>query len=139
MENASKALIIAGGILLALLIITFLLYTTGYIRTIRQSEREKTTAEQLQKFNQEYEVYNKKLLYGQEVLSLINKMNDNNARNSSNFLKMEYNLQGFTLDSLKEEIEAEKESKTTTIYTCTGIQYSTETGRVKSMTFKKYQ
>lgn len=135
MENAAKALLIAGGILLALLIITFLLYMTGHVRTIRASEREKVEIEQLQKFNQEYEVYNKKLLYSQEVLSLINKMEDNNARNSSTLLQMEYTLVGFTVDTLKQNIE----NKETTIYSCTGIQYSSDTGRVKSMTFKKYE
>ena len=78
MENASKALLIAGGILFALLIITVLLYMNQNIITIRQTEQEKIEVEQLQKFNQEYEVYNKKLMYGAEVMSLINKMKNNN-------------------------------------------------------------
>ena len=130
MENASKALLIAGGILFALLIITVLLYMNQNIITVRQTEQEKIEIEQLQKFNQEYEVYNKKLMYGAEVMSLINKMKNNNEKykGNSNY-QMSYTLSGFTENNIEK----------TGVYTCTDIQYSTETGRVKSMTFTKYE
>ena len=130
MENASKALIIAGGILLALFIITVTLYMILYVRTIRQAEEAKKEIEQLHTFNQSYEVYDRKLLYGAEVISLINKIKDNNQKyQQSSTFQMNYILTDFTEDSIEK----------TGVYTCTNIEYNDETGRISSMSFKKYE
>lgn len=130
MENASKALLIAGGILLALIIITTFVYLVGHVKTIKQVEATKAEVAQLQKFNQEYEAYNKKLMYGAEVHSVINKIKDNNKKYAENInFQITYVLEDFT----EEEIEK------TSIYTCTAINYSDSTGRVSSMSFKKHE
>lgn len=73
MENAAKALIIAGGILLAIMILSLLVYMLGITNTMAQAQDEKKVAEQLVAFNNEYEAYNKRVLYGVEVITVARK------------------------------------------------------------------
>lgn len=73
MENASKALLIAGGIFFALLIITVMMYTTNSITEIGKAQENKKAAEQLAAFNAEYEAYNKQLMYGTDIVTIVNK------------------------------------------------------------------
>lgn len=83
MENASKALIIAGEILIALIIITAIVM--GY-RSIKGLQTQKSTIEQqeqLSVFNKEYESYNRKLLRGVDVISVMNRAIDNNAKHEN--------------------------------------------------------
>lgn len=80
MENASKALIIAGGILISILILSVLVYSFGNISQYFSSEEKVQQTEQLTTFNNQYESYNKKLLRGTDVISVINKAKDNNTR-----------------------------------------------------------
>lgn len=81
MENASKALLIAGGILIAILIIGVLVYSFGSMSGYFESETTKEEAEQLKAFNDQYEAYHRKLLRGTDVVSVMNKVLDNNKRN----------------------------------------------------------
>lgn len=80
MENASKALIIAGGILISILILSVLVYSFGNISQYFSSEEKVQQTEQLTTFNNQYESYNKKLLRGTDVISVINKAKDNNTK-----------------------------------------------------------
>lgn len=82
MENASKALVIAGGILLAMLTISLLFLLLSNINSSKMTEEEKLAAKQLQEFNQQWEAYNKKVLYGTDVISVLNKAMDNNSKAS---------------------------------------------------------
>lgn len=129
MENASKALKIAGSVLISLMIISLFIWVYNYLTVIQKSEEEEKNRKQLQAFNQGYEAYNKKLMYGGDVLSIIHKMEDNNFKylNQSDY-QITYELDGFDIDTIEK----------TSIYKCTGITYSTKTGRVKSMSFAKY-
>ncbi len=79
MENASKALIIAGGMLLTILIISVLVMVRNGIGA-NLSERDKAEAtEQLSKFNMKYESYNKDIR-GIDLRSLINMADDDNLK-----------------------------------------------------------
>lgn len=80
MENASKALIMAGEILIALLIIALLVFGFTKISNLSETEQGTIEAEQLAAFNKQYESYNRKLLRGVDVISLINKAIDNNKK-----------------------------------------------------------
>lgn len=79
MENAAKALVIAGGILLAIMILSLLVYMLGTTSRMAQAQDEKKVAEQLVAFNNEYEAYNKSRLYGIEVITVVNKAIDYNG------------------------------------------------------------
>lgn len=83
MENASKALVIAGGILLAMLTISLLFLLLSNINSSKMTEEEKLAAKQLQEFNQQWEAYNKKVLYGTDVISVVNKAIDNNKKENT--------------------------------------------------------
>ena len=73
MENAAKALLIAGGILIAIMILTVLVYAITTKNRIEKAEYEKVQLEKIAKFNSEFEAYNKNRLYGIDVISVINK------------------------------------------------------------------
>ena len=74
MENASKALLIAGGMLIALLTITLLVIMFNQIGGFYASEENAEREEQIAKFNLEYEAYNREDVRGTDLLSLINKV-----------------------------------------------------------------
>lgn len=78
MENASKALLIAGGILLAILILGLLTLLLSSLSSNQLAEEKKTEAKQLQEFNQQWEAYNKKALFGSEIITVVNKAIQNN-------------------------------------------------------------
>lgn len=59
MENASKALIMAGGILIALLIIGSLVLMFTSLQDYRNSEEQSTKDTQVANFNDQFEPYKK--------------------------------------------------------------------------------
>ena len=128
MENAVKALVIIGGILFALILITAFLYINSKIINYKNAEEENIRIENLRKFNQEYEVYYKKYLYGAELISLIHKMQNNNyTYKDDEAFQITWEPKSFNDETINK----------TEIFTCTGIEYSSETGRVSKMTFRK--
>lgn len=80
MENASKALIIAGAVLLSIMIVSLLVYTAQSFGLIAKAQQDAKLTQDKQKFNAEYEVYDKKLMYGTDVLSCLNKAQNNNQK-----------------------------------------------------------
>lgn len=82
MENASKALIIAGSVLLAVLIMTALIYTFSKISSLKQVEASSEEEKILAQYNKEIENFNRAGLYGSEILSLANLIEDYNERQS---------------------------------------------------------
>ena len=79
MENAVKALEMAAGVLLGVILMAAVAYFFTQISTWPENEDDLASSEQLAKFNQEYEVYNKSKMYGVDVLSCLNKVISNNA------------------------------------------------------------
>ena len=80
MENAAKALIIASGILIAIMTLSILVYASTTRTRIAQAQNEKRAAEELAKFNMEYNSYNKDRLYGLDVITVMNKAIEHNRR-----------------------------------------------------------
>ena len=80
MENASKALIMAGGILIALLVIGALLLMLNQISSYQKSESVDTKTQQLADFNKEYAQFTYDDIQGYEVITLINKVVDFNSK-----------------------------------------------------------
>lgn len=79
MENASKAIIMAGGILIAIIIVTVLVIVFSSISDVYSEEGMSLTAEQLEEYNRKFSTYDKSL-YGSELLSLANLVHDYNER-----------------------------------------------------------
>ena len=80
MENAAKALEMAAGVLLGVLMFTLVAYLFASIGSRPKDEDMSLSAEQLAKFNLEYEVYNKQAMYGVDVISCLNKAKSNNEK-----------------------------------------------------------
>lgn len=78
MENATKALEMAAGVLIALMIIGLCVYAFNNLSEQKSVEQSVISEQQAADFNKSYEVYNKSGLYGSEVLSLANKITDYN-------------------------------------------------------------
>lgn len=143
MENAADALIIAGGILLAILTLTLLVYMFGNINTMGTAQTEKEELERLSAWNAEWEAYNKQVLYGAEVLTVINKAQQNNIEYSND---AEHTVEVKVIDNsmVKTEIKengtavgkAYIEENKTSIYRCTKMEISPETGKVKWIEFE---
>ena len=78
MENAAKAIIISGGIFFAIALLTFGVYTYTSLNRLANEQDAQTEQQQLVNFNKSYEAYNKSIMYGTDLISVINKANDNN-------------------------------------------------------------
>lgn len=103
MENASKALTIAGGILIGLLVIGALILMFNQIGDYERAQSKVDKNSQLTDFNNDYERYlDDKGINGTDVISLINKVIDYNKRasrggvaNSVNYdIKMSITISG---------------------------------------------
>ena len=81
MENASRALLLAAGILLGLILLTSLMYIFNTIRDSTEAKYQILSEEQLLKYNAEFESYDKKYMYGTDVITVLNKAIDLNKQN----------------------------------------------------------
>ena len=80
MENASKALIMAGGILIALLVIGALVLMFNQLSYYQRTETDSEKTQQLADFNKEYLKYTYDDIKGYELISLVNKVIDYNIK-----------------------------------------------------------
>lgn len=83
MENASKALIMAGSVLIALLIIGALLLMFNNLSSYQETDTQGIKEAQVIEFNNQYETYNRKNVRGSELYSLMNRVVDYNKRKST--------------------------------------------------------
>ena len=67
MENASKALIIAGSVLIALMIIGALVLMFSNLTNYQNTNIDTTRTAQIAQFNSEYETYNRQDVRGSEL------------------------------------------------------------------------
>ena len=82
MENATKALLIAGGALIAIIIISLFLTMYNRVTSIADTQETKKQTEQIGQFNAEYEAFDKGIMYGVDVVTLSNKINNNNENSA---------------------------------------------------------
>ncbi len=83
MENASKALIMAGSVLIALMILGALILTFGNLTSYQETDTKTTRTEQVAEYNSQFETYNRDNVRGSDLYSLLNKVIDYNRRQSS--------------------------------------------------------
>jgi hypothetical protein len=123
MENASKALLIAGGVLIAILIVSVLVVTLNIVNSNQKTREKALATEQLAEFNQKYEAYNKKALRGTDIITL------------KNMAKSEGNAVTVKVTNGTEEIDVSIEKNKTAIFACTKVEYNN--GRISALTFQK--
>lgn len=97
MENAAKALTIAGGVLIAVMLAVLVYDVFTQWGESQKMQQEDVDTVKIEEFNKSYLSY-EKVLYGSELLGLVNKMSDYNISDD-----VRYNAYG-TMD-LKVEIK----------------------------------
>lgn len=80
MENAAKALEMAAGVMLGVILMALVTYFFTTVSSWPKNEEDIMSVDQLAKFNLEYEVYNKSMMYGVDVISCLNKVISNNEK-----------------------------------------------------------
>ncbi len=80
MENASKALLIAAGVLISVLLFSMFLYMKDEIGLFQTSKVDAKLIEENNEFNSKYEAYNKTFMYGTDVISVVSMAYDNNLK-----------------------------------------------------------
>ena len=80
MENATKALEMAGSILIGILILGCLVFVYSKIAETEKIKEDSERAEQAADFNKDYEAYNRDNLYGSDMFSLANKIENYNIK-----------------------------------------------------------
>lgn len=119
MENASKALLIAAGILIAIMVVTLLVIGWNSISSYFQAKDENTRIVQLSEFNQEFENYtNAESIRGTDILSLMGKVEDYNDR------KLEVYGEGYSEMHITVKL-------TTSQYSLNKYLYNLDTGKDK--------
>ena len=121
MENASKALIMAGGILIAIIIIALLIKGYTNVSIFQKTKLSEEEQEKLVAFNEQYTKYLGQYVYGIEVSTLMNKCEDD----GNVIVELE---KGST-------IPPNDVGQDTKYYKCTGIEYDNSTAKVKKIKF----
>lgn len=81
MDNSlSKALIMVGSVLLAMIVMAFATRAFMKIGGWATTQDDEVLIAQKEEFNREYEVYDKNLMYGVDVISCLNKALSNNEK-----------------------------------------------------------
>lgn len=135
MDNATEALLIAGGILLGILTITALVYMFNNLSIMGNAQEKREETKRLAEWNSEWEAYNKIQLRGAEVLTVVNKAKQNNSMYEENS-KYNVNVEINGKDNYGNEINISNIAKyKRSIFECTKMSYNSETGRVNTIIF----
>lgn len=81
MENASKALLMAGGILVFILIVSVFMLMYQSASELPKTQEQIKEAKELANFNKQYEVYERDNLKGTDVTSVVNMAMSYNQQN----------------------------------------------------------
>lgn len=125
MENLSKALLMAGGMLIGILIASLFVYEMLYFSGKAKEYYAEVEKVEVTKFNSEFEKYaNKSEITAQDVVSISNYLRYWNSNNplmpiASTGTVQEINIQSFLKDNQKN-------------YICK-LEYSSEDGRVTNV------
>ena len=149
MENASKALMIAAGVLMGILIVSLGVYLFFVFGDFVNNTQADIVENELAQFNETYFKYNGLTnLTIQDILTVKNNALQNNysyssynltpnsAGDNNDFIDVYIQGEGWILNKSDEELlinELENNASTPT-YTCT-VQVNTNTRRVNKITF----
>ena len=134
MENATRALTMAGGILIALMILGALFLMFNNLSSYQNSNDASTKNSQIAEFNNQFEPYNKDNLTLMELKSVWNKIQSNNSKNPEYFI--ETNMDSIYANIDEDFTSLPEEDKQKRVFGCTNIDYNSE-GRINKMEFKK--
>lgn len=149
MENASKALLIAGGILIAILVISLFAILFNNLRDYENSQEDARNQEQVVRYNNPYTAYDRDGITLNEIKSLYNMIESNNKKaenGDTNYYKIKSNIKALCNkpDADDEKIDITIVNFTTVeerlknnkySFKCEKIEFNNEGGRISSMKF----
>lgn len=127
MENASEALLIAGGILLAILCITLLVNALNNLAILGNTVADKEDSRRLEEWNAEWEAYNKTVLYGADIITVMNKAEEYEG----SIYNVNVSAKSGELLITKELIEKKE------IFECTAMEDTNGDGRIDKIVFER--
>ncbi len=142
MENATRALTMAGGILIALMILGALFLMFNNLSSYQNQNDTSTKSTQIAEFNNQFEPYNKDNLTLMELHSVYNKVNSNNTKNPEYKIEMIYEFNSNHEDgNLKENFKSnftaiEEAEKMNSTFSCINIENKGVDGRISKIVFK---
>ena len=148
MENASKALSIAAGVLIAILLIALLIFAFYKFTEIPRQREQQKKMQQTVEFNKTFDSFNQRKLAGIKMISLVNLVNDNNTTYAD--------VEGYqvTIDITKDgstirsdfqndftrpdtDLTALRKAVKSHTYECTEVIYGGTDGRINKMIFEE--
>lgn len=149
MENASKALLMAAGVLIGVLVLALIIYLFTYFGAEAQKFSEIINQNQLTKYNAQYTVYDgRKDLSVYDVVSIINTAYENNEKHrDDSTYETEYQVKvmldgedkanvDIQVQDLSQKITNLIEGNYETKYKCKVLFYD-ENGKVKEVRITK--
>ena len=103
MENASKALIMAAAVLIALMITGALLLMFNNLSNYQETDTQNTRESQIVEFNNQFETYDRNNVRGNELISLTNRIIDYNERKTSDISDEKYEKMVIEIKGIKPE------------------------------------
>lgn len=104
MENASKALIMAGSVLIALIVIGAFILMLNNLNDYQEKNDTIVQQQQIVEFNNQFSTYDRTGLRGTDMLSLMNRIIDYNSRKTTEdigFQKMKITIRGIDREILQ--------------------------------------
>lgn len=133
MDNVSKALIMAGGVLLAIMIIGLSMYLLGSARSIAKISNDKVEASAIESFNRYYTTFGNRIT-GIDVLNIANKVeNDKNNGHDIEVIIDGVDVNVLNNETLKSANERNNQALKNEAYNYTISKYDSD-GYIKEIT-----
>lgn len=149
MENASKALLMAGGVLIALLIIGSLVLLFTQLQDYQNTGDDYAKQSQIVKFNNQFDPYDRDNLTLMDLQSIYNKIVSNNNKNEEYQIIHNINDDLVNLKSENGDIsdyffsrngkrfsDISEREKINRLFKCIEMDYDNESGRINKMNFE---
>lgn len=134
MENASKALLIAGALLIAILLITIGIAIYNSAGGILNQGRTALTGQELMMFNQKFTAY-EGIISGTSLRALVDVVNANNADKTSN---PSVSISGEGVDGAVADYKSDYKCSASSLQKYNAqIEKETDSGRVIKITVTK--
>ena len=140
MENASQALIIAGSILIAMLVLSVGVYLVSSYSQVGTAYEERQTSTELSAFNSRFfEFEGRTDITAQEIITLKKYIEDYNTENDPDITltcnpNINNDIEFLKSNSTKNDSDGKIKTQ---YFKCERVEADENTGKVKSITFSK--
>lgn len=124
MENATRALTIAGGIFIALMILGVLMLMFNNLSSYQNQNDATKKQSQIADFNNEFTPYDRQDLTLMDLKSIYNKIESHNVRNPDE--KISTNIGSIYINIGNDFKSLDEEDKQTAQFSCTKVEYDTQ-------------